>query len=153
DYVAVGKKGIGTLRFRELPLVRAYQGFSTDPTYADAEQVSEYLVSRFVEGEIDRVVLVYNAFQSVLVQRVTEEQFLPVPRRVVEADHDDGEEPTSSKALALFEPDAKDSPQRLLPTSPGTRIYRAPLESAAAELAARRTAMRNATDNAGQLVA
>src|SRR5262245_39125794 len=86
EYVAVGKKGIGTLRFRELPLAREYQGFSTDPTYADAEQVSEYLVSRFVEGELDRVVLVYNAFQSVLVQRVAEEPFLPVPRQVVEED-------------------------------------------------------------------
>jgi len=153
EYVAVGKKGVGTLRFRELPLVREYQGFSTDPTYADAEQVSEYLVSRFVEGELDRVALVYNAFQSVLVQRVAEEQFLPVPRRVVEEEHGEDEEPTFSKALALFEPDAKEFLQRLLPTYLGTTIYRALLESAAAELAARRTAMRNATDNAGQLVA
>jgi F-type H+-transporting ATPase subunit gamma len=150
-YTPVGRKGSGTLRFRQMPVDRAFQGFSTDPTYADAQQVTEHLVGRFTAGEIDRVILVYNAFESVLVQRVTEEQLLPIPRQIVEEETDEGEH-TFSQALALFEPDAKDFLQQLLPTYLDTTLYRALLESAAAELAARRTAMRNASDNATELI-
>jgi len=152
-YVAVGKKGAGTLRFRQLPTDRVFQGFSTDPTFADAHHVVEHLVGRFTEGELDRVSIVYNEFKSALQQQVTQEQLLPVPRRVVEEDEEDAEtEPTFSKALAFFEPDAKEFLERLLPTYLDTTVYRALLESAAAELGARRTAMRNASDNAGTLM-
>jgi F-type H+-transporting ATPase subunit gamma len=154
-YVAVGKKGAGTLRFRELPTDRVFQGFSTDPTFADAHHVVEHLVGRFTEGELDRVVVVYNEFKSALQQRVTQEQLLPVPRRVVEEgdeDEDEETEPTFSKALAFFEPDAKEFLEQLLPTYLDTTVYRALLESAAAELGARRTAMRNASDNAASLI-
>jgi F-type H+-transporting ATPase subunit gamma len=152
-YVAVGKKGAGTLRFRELPTDRVFQGFSTDPTFADAHHVVEHLVGRFTEGELDRVTVVYNEFKSALQQRVTQEQLLPVPRRVVEeGDEEEETEPTFSKALAFFEPDAKEFLERLLPTYLDTTVYRALLESAAAELGARRTAMRNASDNAASLI-
>jgi F-type H+-transporting ATPase subunit gamma len=152
-FVAVGKKGIGTLRFRGLTVDRAFQGFSINPTYADAQQVTEHLVKQFTEGGVDRVVLVYNMFKSVLEQRVIDEELLPIPRQIVEDDDDDAEtEPSFSKALAFFEPEAKDFLEKLLPTYLDTTIYRALLESAAAELAARRTAMRNATDNAGELI-
>ncbi len=152
-FVAVGKKGIGTLRFRGLTVDRSFQGFSVNPTYADAQQVTEHLVTKFTEGEVDRVVLVYNAFKSVMEQTVTDEDLLPIPRRIVE-DEDDIEdnESTLSQALAFFEPEAKDFLEKLLPTYLDTTIYRALLESAAAELAARRAAMRNATDNAGELI-
>ncbi len=152
-FVAVGKKGIGTLRFRGLTVDRSFQGFSINPTYADAQQVTEHLVSKFTDGEIDRVVLVYNAFKSVIEQKVTDEDLLPIPRRIVEDEDDDEEnESTLSQALAFFEPEAKDFLEKLLPTYLDTTIYRALLESAAAELAARRAAMRNATDNAGELI-
>lgn len=152
-FVAVGKKGIGTLRFRGLTVDRSFQGFSINPTYADAQQVTEHLVQKFTDGEVDRVVLVYNAFKSVIEQTVTDEDLLPIPRRIVE-DEDDIEDNAStlSQALAFFEPEAKDFLQKLLPTYLDTTIYRALLESAAAELAARRAAMRNATDNAGELI-
>lgn len=153
DYIAVGKKGAGTLRFRGLPTERTFQGFSTDPSFADAHSVAEHVVSRFVEGEVDRVMLVYNAFKSALEQQVTEEQLLPVPRRIVEDEDDDQDtEASFSKALAFFEPDAKDFLQTLLPTYLDTTVYRALLESAASELGARRTAMRNASDNAQELI-
>jgi F-type H+-transporting ATPase subunit gamma len=90
----------------------------------------------------------------VIEQKVTEEQLLPVPRDVVEEREDGGDEegPTFTKALAFFEPDASDFLQRLLPTYIDTTIYRALLESAASELGARRTAMRNASDNAAVLI-
>jgi F-type H+-transporting ATPase subunit gamma len=152
-FVPVGKKGAGTLRFRGLPIDHAFQGFSSEPTFADAQIVAEHVTRRFVEGELDRVVVVYNAFKSVIEQKVTEEQLLPVPRQVVEDDDDDPDtEPEFSKALAFFEPEPGDLLSDLLPTYVDTTLYRALLESAAAEHAARRTAMRNATDNAGTLI-
>jgi F-type H+-transporting ATPase subunit gamma len=152
-YVPVGKKGTGTINFRGLAIDRAFQGFSVAPTYADAEQVAGHLVARFTEEEANRVVIVYNAFKSVLEQRVTTEQLLPVERSVVlEEEEEDEEEVELGRGLALFEPDPEDLLRALLPTFLDTTIYRALLESAAAELAARRTAMRNATDNAGELI-
>jgi F-type H+-transporting ATPase subunit gamma len=150
EYVTVGKKGTGTIRFRGLSIDRSFQGFSTEPTYADARQVAEHLVSRFTSDEVNRVVIVYNAFKSVLEQRVTTEQLLPVERAVVL--EEDEEERELGKGLALFEPEPEDFLRALLPTFLDTTIYRALRESAAAELAARRTAMRNATDNAGTLI-
>jgi F-type H+-transporting ATPase subunit gamma len=152
-YIAIGKKGAGTLRFRGLPIDRVYQGFSSEPTFEDASQVAEHLVQRFVSGEADRVLIVYNAFKSVLEQKVTVEQLLPVERTTVEQEEDE-ETPElfQERSLADFEPSAEALLEQLLPTYVDTTIYRALVESAAAENAARRNAMRNATDNAGQLV-
>jgi F-type H+-transporting ATPase subunit gamma len=152
-YVAIGKKGAGTLRFRGLPIDRVYQGFSSEPTFEDASQVAEHLVQRFISGEADRVLIVYNAFKSVLEQRVTVEQLLPVERTTIEQEEDE-ETPDlfQERSLADFEPSAEALLEQLLPTYVDTTIYRALVESAAAENAARRNAMRNATDNAGQLV-
>ena len=155
EFTTVGKKGLGTLTFRGMTIDRSFQGFSVEPTYADAEQVTEHLVGRFTAEEVNRVVIVYNAFQSVLEQRVTTEQLLPVERTVVLDADDDGEEDEASepsRGLALFEPEPEDFLKALLPTFLDTTIYRALLESAAAELAARRAAMHNATDNAGELI-
>ena len=152
EFTTVGKKGAGTLTFRGLTIDRSFQGFSVEPTFADAEQVTEHLVRRFTDGEVNRVVIVYNTFKSVLEQRVTTEQFLPIERVVVLDADDDGEEDEHGSGVAIFEPEPEQFLRSLLPTYLDTTIYRALLESAAAELAARRTAMRNATDNAGSLI-
>ena len=152
-YVPVGKKGAGTLRFRGLEIDRTFQGFSSEPTFADASQVAEHLVERFISGEVDRVLIVYNAFKSVLEQRVTLEQLLPVERETVEQEEDEETvDLFQQQSLADFEPSAEVMLERLLPTYVDTTIYRALVERAAAENAARRNAMRNATDNAGQLI-
>ena len=154
-FTAVGKKGGGTLRFRGKVLDNHFQGFSSEPTFVDATTVADFVSGRFLEGEVDRVVLVFNEFKSVVEQRVTAEQLLPVPRDVVDDADGDGdvdEEQEFSKALAEFEPEPQALLDQLLPTFVNTTIYRALLESAAAEHAARRTAMSNASDNAGQLI-
>jgi len=149
-YVAVGKKGAGTLRFRGKSVAKSFEGLSSSPSFADAAQVAEYVVNEFVEGRVDRVMVVYNAFKSIMEQKVTVEQLLPVDRsRVVE---EGGEDQEPSRSLAIFEPAPEELLAKLLPTYIDTTIYRAMLESAAAEHAARRTAMRNATDNAGSLI-
>ncbi len=152
-FTAVGKKGGGTLRFRGKVLDEHFQGFSSDPAFSDATTVADFVTGRFLEGEVDRVVLVYNEFKSVMEQRVTATQLLPVPRDVVDDADDHGDDDFEfSKALAEFEPEPQALLEQLLPTFVSTTIYRALLESAAAEHAARRTAMRNASDNAGQII-
>ena len=154
-FTAVGKKGGGTLRFRGKVLENHFQGFSSEPTFVDATTVADFVSGRFLEGEVDKVVLVFNEFKSVVEQRVTAEQLLPVPRDFVDDAVGDGEvdeEHEFSKALAEFEPEPQALLEQLLPTFVNTTIYRALLESAAAEHAARRTAMSNASDNAGQLI-
>jgi F-type H+-transporting ATPase subunit gamma len=153
-FTAVGKKGGGTLRFRGRELDNHFQGFSSEPTFADAALVADFVTSRYLEEETDRVVLVFNEFKSLVEQRVTAEQLLPVPRDVVEDDDDNPDtDPVFSKSLAEFEPEPVALLGELLPTFVNTTIYRALLESAAAEHAARRTAMSNASDNAEQLIA
>jgi F-type H+-transporting ATPase subunit gamma len=97
-------------------------------------------------------VIVYNTFKSVLEQRVTTEQLLPIERDVVLDEEDLNKDKELSQGVALFEPEPEVFLAELLPTFIDITIYRALLESAAAELAARRTAMRNATDNAGVLI-
>ena len=154
-FTAVGKKGGGTLRFRGKVLDNHFQGFSSEPTFVDATTVADFVSGRFLEGEVDKVVLVFNEFKSVVEQHVTAEQLLPVPRDFVDDADGDGEvdeEHEFSKALAEFEPEPQALLDQLLPTFVNTTIYRALLESAAAEHAARRTAMSNASDNAGQLI-
>ena len=151
-YTAVGKKGAGTLRFRGKTIDRSFEGFSTEPAYSDAEKVAAHAIEAFTSGEADRVVIVYNAFKSVLEQTVTMEQLLPIPREFVEGGQDDATDHEAKSGVAYFEPDPQEFLERLLPTYVEITIYRALLESAAAELAARRTAMRNATDNAGELI-
>jgi F-type H+-transporting ATPase subunit gamma len=154
EFTTVGKKGAGTISFRGMTIDRSFQGFSVEPTFADAEQVTEHLVRRFTSGDVNRVVIVYNAFKSVLEQSVSTEQLLPVERVVVFDEDGDGEEDEHAlrSGVAIFEPEAEEFLGKLLPDFLDTTIYRALLESAAAELAARRTAMRNATDNAGVLI-
>ncbi|MCA9849288.1 MAG: ATP synthase F1 subunit gamma [Actinobacteria bacterium] len=151
-FVPVGKKGAGTLRFRGAPIERSYEGFSSSPTFMDASHVAEFVVQEFVEGRADRVILVYNAFKSVMEQAITVDQLLPIDRTRVVDEDEEASEGTQSRSLAIFEPAPEELLERLLPTYVDTTIYRAMLESAAAEHAARRTAMRNASDNAGTLI-
>jgi F-type H+-transporting ATPase subunit gamma len=153
-YVGVGKKGSGTLRFRSKSLEETFEGFSDNPTIHDAERIADHLVGLYTSEEVDRVVLVYNAFKSVMQQEVVVEQLLPIERHVVLGRDiaPDPRETPASPPLSLFEPSAEDVLARLLPTYVNVTIYRALLESAAAEHAARRSAMRNASDNAANLI-
>jgi F-type H+-transporting ATPase subunit gamma len=154
-YVGVGKKGSGTLRFRSKAIDQTFEGFSDNPNFHDAERIAAYLVELFTSREVDRVLLVYNAFKSVMAQEVSVEQLLPIQRHVV-LGRDialDPRDVPAAPALSLFEPSAEDVLERMLPTYVNVTIYRALLESAAAEHAARRSAMHNATDNAATLIA
>ncbi len=151
-WFVAGKKGASTLRFRRYEVGQAWTGFSDSPRYENAQAMAHRLAELYSESEVDRVVIVYNAFVSPLVQRVTVTDVLPIPESVLE---EGGEAEAQEKALRgdfIYEPEPEEILARLLPVYLETQLYRALLESAASEQGARMTAMRNATKSAGELI-
>jgi F-type H+-transporting ATPase subunit gamma len=150
-WVGVGRRGVGSLRFRRLELAGEFIGFTDQPRYADAQAIAHRVAELYTEGEVDRVIVVYNHFESALVQTVTEQQILPLSEGLLESDeeerHDD-----AMRGDFIFEPEPEQILERLLPVYVETELYRALLESAASEHGARMTAMRNASKNAGELI-
>jgi F-type H+-transporting ATPase subunit gamma len=148
-WIVAGKKGASTLRFRRYEVGQAWTGFSDSPRYADAQAIAHYIAELYSEQEVDRVVVIYNHFESALTQRVVAQEVLPIPESLLEGDDD------PSQALLgdfIYEPEPEQILERLLPVYVETELYRALLESAASEQGARMTAMRNASKNAGELI-
>ncbi len=150
-WVVVGKKGRSTLTFRGRDASDAYVGFSDGPAYSDAQAVAHRVAQLYVDGEVDRVVLVYNTFVSALTQRVTDRDILPLSRDVLETDEAERRDDVM-RGDFIFEPEPEEILARLLPVYLETEIYRALLESAASFQGAQMTAMRNASKNAGELI-
>jgi F-type H+-transporting ATPase subunit gamma len=152
-WTVVGRKGASTLRFRRYEITAQWAGFVDKPTYADAQAVAHRLAELYTEQQVDRVVLVYNRFESALVQRVTTTDLLPIAEDVLHA-HDEELTPREEALRGdfIYEPEPEEILQRLLPVYLETEIYRALLESAASFLASQMTAMRNASKNAGELI-
>jgi F-type H+-transporting ATPase subunit gamma len=148
-WLAVGKRGIGSLRFRGLELLHSWQGFTDRPTYSDASAIADELCTLYRDGTVDRVALVYNAFESALTQRVVVEELLPIPEGRLE---DVSPRDRALEGIVIFEPEAADMLDQLLQTSIEIQIYRALLESTASEHGARMTAMGNASKNANELI-
>jgi F-type H+-transporting ATPase subunit gamma len=148
-----GKKAGSTLRFRRLEVGQAWSGFSDKPAYSDAQAMAHAISEAFTNGDVDRVVIVYNAFVSPLVQKVTVRDVLPIPQDILEGSSADAqEEVRSGTPDFIYEPEPEEILARLLPVYVETEIYRALLESSASEQGARMTAMRNASKAAGELI-
>jgi F-type H+-transporting ATPase subunit gamma len=153
-WTVIGRKGASTLRFRRYEVSAQWAGFVDRPEYADAQAVAHQLAEMYTNGDVDRVVLVYNRFESALVQRVIVSDLLPIPEDVLQ-ESEDADMTDREKAIRgdfIYEPEPEEILQRLLPVYLETEIYRALLESAASFLAAQMTAMRNASKNAGELI-
>ncbi len=150
-FIAVGKKGRSTLAFRRYEVAGEFTGFTDRPAYEDAQAIAHRVAELFTEGEVDRVILLYNAYVSPLVQRVTEQDVLPVSAEILETD-EQGRRDDAMRGDFIFEPEPEEILARLLPVYVETQVYRALLESAASEQGARMTAMRNASKNAGELI-
>ena len=148
-----GKKAGSTLRFRRLEVGQAWSGFSDKPAYGDAQAMAHAISEAFTNGDVDRVVIVYNAFVSPLVQKVTVRDVLPIPQDILEGSSEDAQdEARSGTPDFIYEPEPEEILARLLPVYVETEIYRALLESAASEQGARMTALRNASKAAGELI-
>jgi F-type H+-transporting ATPase subunit gamma len=162
-FYAVGRRGASSVEFRGMDLAEAFTGFTDRPSYADARNVADSLISAYVDGEIDRVEMFYNGYISPMTQEVRHETLLPLQQADVLGDEDeededsdsgsdDSEGPDHSRSLWIYEPDPEEILRRLAPDYVEISIYRAMLESTASEHGARMTAMQSASDNAAELI-
>jgi len=160
-WYAVGRRGVSSLEFRGLEVGGSWTGFTDRPAFADARRVADGLAAAYVDGKVDRVEVFYNGYISPVNQEVRHETLLPLQQADVIADeeeHENGEEgggeeeDIHARALWIYEPDPEEILARLVPDYVEISIYRAMLESTASEHGARMSAMRNASDNAAELI-
>jgi F-type H+-transporting ATPase subunit gamma len=144
----VGRKGRDFFRRRGLEVLYDAVGVFQKLRYQDAQSIAQVAIDAFIEEKVDRVVLIYNEFKSVMTQRVVVEQLLPIRR----ADVDEGSAPANETDY-LYEPSAQEIFNQLLPRYIEVQIYRALLESNAAFFAAQMTAMDTATKNSADMIA
>jgi F-type H+-transporting ATPase subunit gamma len=143
--VASGRKGVAFFRFRRVELAEVFTGFTDNPTYENAREIGRALTRLFGDEEADEVYLVYNRFESALNQR-------PVVNRLLPVAHEEDDEEETNTSYMDYVPDAETVLKRLVPRYVETMVWQALLEGAAGEHGARMTAMKNATDNANDLV-
>ncbi|GLZ30202.1 ATP synthase gamma chain [Lentzea sp. NBRC 105346] len=156
----LGRKGVAYYSFRRRPIAGSWSGFSQTPQYVNAVEATEEVIEAFMRGSddegdhpgpdgvlgVDEVHVVYTEFQSMLSQVPTAKRIAPMEVEYT------GERPTGPRAVYDFEPSAEALLGAMLPKYIKTRLFSAMLEAAASESAARRTAMKAATDNATELV-
>ncbi|MEU9028002.1 F0F1 ATP synthase subunit gamma [Streptomyces sp. NPDC048383] len=153
DTFIVGRKGLAYFGFRERKVAESWTGFTDSPAYSDAKRVAGPLIEAIqketAEGGVDELHIVYTEFVSMMTQNAVDGRMLPLSLDKVEE-----ESGAKGEILPLFdfEPSAEDVLDALLPRYVESRIYNALLQSAASEHAARRRAMKSATDNAGDLI-
>jgi F-type H+-transporting ATPase subunit gamma len=145
----VGKKGTSYFRFRGYEFEDSWIGVSDQPRIDDARAVAKAAASAFEEGDVDEVRLAYTEFQSAVTQRTKVSKLLPIPKEDIETAEAEAE---GDRAQYLFEPSPEDILGYLFPRYLEGSVYQGLLESAASEHAARRRAMKAATDNADELL-
>jgi F-type H+-transporting ATPase subunit gamma len=149
----VGRKAVNYYRFRNRAIAGSWTGFSDTPTYEDAKSVADSLIQAFLsdaqtdKNGVDEIHIVFTEFKSMLTQNALAKRMLPL--EVVESD---APVPTGLLPMYEFEPSAEVVLNSLLPRYIEARIFNAMLQSAASEHAARRRAMKSATDNADELI-
>ncbi|MGK5628661.1 F0F1 ATP synthase subunit gamma [Streptomyces sp. URMC 123] len=157
DAYVVGRKGVAYYGFRERKVADSWTGFTDSPTYADAKAIAAPLIEAVrkdtAEGGVDEVHIVFTEFVSMMTQTPVENRMLPLSLAEV-SQSEAAENGKKGEILPLFdfEPSAEDVLDALLPRYVESRIYNALLQSAASEHAARRRAMKSATDNAEELI-
>jgi F-type H+-transporting ATPase subunit gamma len=157
-WYATGRRGVSSLTFRGRELAGSYTGFADKPAYADARSIADDLMTGYVDGDLDRVEIVYNAYISPLTQQVKRETLLPLSHATIGADEsadDDASAETADdgpRALVDYEPDPDEILKRLVPDYVEISIYRSLVESTAGFFGAQMTAMRSASDNAGEII-
>jgi F-type H+-transporting ATPase subunit gamma len=154
DYsvIAVGRKAESYFRFRGYKIKTKFAGFSDSPSYANAKEIGQHVVELFVNGEVDRIELIYTRFISAGSQEVVQRPLVPLERDTVaggDGRHADGAAPAADFE---YEPDPTTILDSLLPKYIEARIYAALLNAAASEHAFRQRAMKSATDNADELI-
>ena len=140
-----GKKGQSYFRFRQMSARAVWTGFSEVPAHADAVEIGGKIVADFEQSVIDELHTVYTDFRSAFTLRTTDKRFLPIPREAVTADQ-------AATVVAAYILEPEEILNDLLPRFVVVEVFAALLESAASENAARRRAMKSATENAEDLI-
>jgi F-type H+-transporting ATPase subunit gamma len=162
-FSVVGRRGASSMRFRGEELHGEYIGFTDRPAFANAREIADKLVASYVDQELDRVELIYNKYVSPLTQYVWRQTLLPIQQAEVlgegageeEDETEDGDSElveAHRKALWDYEPEPEELLAELIPEYAQLSVYRALLESTASEHGARMTAMRNAAENAKDVI-
>jgi F-type H+-transporting ATPase subunit gamma len=157
-WYATGRRGVSSLTFRGRDLSGSYTGFSDRPAYADARSIADDLMTGYIDGRLDRVEIVYNAYISPLTQHVTQETLLPLSSATIAGAQGDSGAPEEDgsagapRALVDYEPGPEEILKRLVPDYVEISIYRALVESTAGFFGAQMTAMRSASENAGEII-
>jgi F-type H+-transporting ATPase subunit gamma len=162
-WYATGRRGASSLSFRGRELSGSYTGFADRPAYADARAIADDLITAYIDGRVDRVEILYNSYVSPLTQTVTRETLLPLSQATLtDSDDREGEQRSGESwpdgaqsgphALVEYEPGPEEILERLVPDYVEVSIYRALVESAAGFFGAQMTAMRSASENAGEII-
>jgi len=152
DAYLIGRKAVNFYRFRNRAIAGSWTGFSDNPTFENAREVSSSLILAFLTNSlesaqgVDELHIVYTEFKSVITQLPVEDRLLPL------ATSEQGEAQSGITAMYEFESNAEGVLNALLPRYVEARVFNAMLQSAASEHAARRRAMKSATDNADELI-
>ncbi len=153
DQVAVsvvGRKSVDFFKRRTWTIRQEWPGVFDRLTYEHALDIGQNVIQQYNEGTFDQLYVVYNEFKSVMQQRVEVEKFLPIES--LEEEPSEQTATAGPKGSYLYEPDEDELLETLLPKHFEVQTFRVLLESAAAEQAARMTAMDGATRNAGELI-
>ncbi|MDQ4048720.1 MAG: F0F1 ATP synthase subunit gamma [Actinomycetota bacterium] len=162
-WYASGKRGVSSLEFRGREVAGSHQGFTDRPAFANARDIAGDLTSHYVDGKIDRAEIIFNHYESPLTQTVRVDTLLPLQAmaQILAEAEEEGEEDSEAEggsdtdqpgSLWLYEPEPETILQRLVPDYIEITIFRALLESTASEHGARMTAMRNAQENASEMI-
>jgi F-type H+-transporting ATPase subunit gamma len=152
-YIAVGRKGRDLLFRRHKQVIADFSNLPAAPSFADVSAIGRLAVSEFLKGEADEVYLIYTDFINMARQTTAMKKLLPLEVKSGEGLVEDfGQAGTGPAAAYEYEPDQREILDVIIPKFTALQVYQAVLESQASEHAARMVAMRNATDNARELV-
>jgi F-type H+-transporting ATPase subunit gamma len=152
-YITVGRKGRDLLMRMRKPILADFSNLPSAPKFSSLSSIGRLVVDDFIQGDVDEVFLVYTDFVSMARQVTNVKRLLPLEMGNQEGlVADFGEHHTGPAAAYEFEPDQKEILDEMIPRFTALQVYQAVLESQASEHAARMVAMRNATDNAKELV-
>jgi len=145
EIICIGKKSVGYFKNRNYPIAVEYVDFWNDLEYSHAMKIGDEIISRYINGAVDQVQVIYNRFVNVARQEIKNETFLPMSYDPEARDSDYNPE-------RLFEPSKEEVVKNIIPRYLNTQIWQLLLESNASEQAARMLAMENATSNANDMI-
>ena len=151
--VAIGKKAHDFYEKRGYSVIGNNNELYADLTFANVTSITEAIMAGFKKGDFDKVEVVYNQFKNAVVQILTTEQLLPLPKTaIVQAAKSENTKVAKTQIDYIIEPSEKEIVEELIPKSIKIQLYKAVLDSHASEHGARMTSMEKATENAGDLI-